>query len=168
MIPEPPPVDQGTRYELVAMIARPGVLEPVCVVHPCARLVELEQGLALIPMTESLVGSLEPGEVAVPPETGFRAVSAGVWQLLQQTSTAGPVAYVEADYLGRDGWQTAAVWQRALAYGPFLLGTSEPFPRTGGGPIGAALRCLGVVAGQRHDEFVRVGLGRHRRTEYWE
>jgi len=58
-----------------------------------------------------------------------------------------------------------------IVYGPRLLVPGEPFPVSdgpyGGSPIVLALRYLGVEAVGRHDEFVVLGLGRHRSTEDW-
>lgn len=162
------PVDQGFRYELHAMIAAPVVLEPIAAAYPHARIVHLKGGLALIPVTSVLSAALEGTCDAVPPETGFWMLSPGILHLLEMASAAGPIAYVEADYLGHDGRQTAAVWDRgAVSYGPCILVRAESFPRTGGGPIGAVLRRLGVSAAGRRDEFVVLGLGRHRTTEDW-
>lgn len=163
-----PAIDHGIRYELAAMIARPGVLERIAAAYPAARLVSLEQGLALIPYTRELTSALAAGSGAVPPETGFRGLTPGLHALLTTTSRIGPIAYVEADYYGRDGWQTAAVWAGGEpVYGPELLHRTEPFPASGGGPIGGALRQLGANAVGRRDEFVAVGLGQERRTEAW-
>lgn len=161
-------VDQGLRYELAALIATADELAPLVAGRPQARLVPLHQDLALVPVTRALLGALDGAGEPLPPETGFRIWSPGVLALLVEGSGAGPVAYVEADYHGRDGRQTAAVWLHGHAvYGPEILGHSEPFPDTGGGPIGEALRRLGACAVGRRDEFVAVGLGRCRRTEDW-
>jgi hypothetical protein len=160
-------IEQGIRYELRAMVAPLAVLEPVAVACPDARLVALEQGLALIPVTAALASCLT-GLDPVPPETGFRALTPGLQDMLRTTSYAGRVGYLEADYLGRDGRQTAAVWHYGLIVcGPHILGVHESFPATGGGPIGAALRCLGTITTGRRDEFMTSGLNRRRRTEDW-
>ena len=74
---------------------------------------------------------------------------------------------VEADYVGREGRQCAAVWRSGqLVVGPRLLGRDEPFPGAAA-PVSVALRALGVRARGRRDEFVMAGLGRHRRTDDW-
>jgi hypothetical protein len=154
-------------YELCGMVATPDVLAGVPVRHPAARLVSLEQGLALVPVTDELVASL-PDEGPGPPESGFRRLTGAVLGVLTLISLAGPVAYLEADYWGRSGWQTAAVWYHGtIVLGPCLLGEREPFPETGGGPIGAALRRVGAVRVGRRDEFVASGLGRCRSTGEW-
>jgi hypothetical protein len=182
--------DQGIRYELAGAVAAPDVLDIMARAHPDAVVVPLgTPGLALLPVTAELAADLTPaalcalGMDALPggtpyaarrraewltgTESGFRVLTPGVAALIEAGSTAGPVAYVEADYLGREGTQAAAVWRggRLLA-GPLLLGRKEPFSADTA-PISVALRLLGVVAAGRRDEFVVAGLGRHRRTADW-
>lgn len=164
----PVAVDHGIHYELRAMVSFPDVLTPLAATRPPARVADLEQGLALIPVTAEVASALHCSHVHPPPETGFRALTAGVHAALRVASMAGPVAYLEADYLGRDGWQAAAVWSEgALVYGPEYLHPTEPFPGSGAAPVTEALRRLGAIPDGRDDEFVAVGLGRHRNTRAW-
>jgi len=167
--PSPEPeINEGMRYELAALIARPPVLIRVQLAYPAARVVLLAQGLALTPLTSALTAALAAGSGRVPPETGFTKLSPGLHALLTSTSHVGPIGLFEADYVGNDGWQTAAVWRAGeLSFGPNMLHRTEPFPDSGGGPFGGALRTLGAQSEGRHDEFVAVGLGRIRRTEDW-
>ena len=159
--------DPGMAYELCGLVARPSVLDPAVRGLP-ARVVRLDQGLALVPVTPELTRSAAVIERPVPPESGFWRLTPGVVALLERGSLAGPIAYLEAEYWGRWGRQTAAVWDcGAIALGPRILGAREPFPATGGGPIGAALRRVGAVACGRRDEFVSLGLGRCRSTVAW-
>jgi hypothetical protein len=77
------------------------------------------------------------------------------------------VAYIEADYFGGVGTQTAQVWDGGkMALGPLHLAEGEPSPTTGT-PISQALRRLGATKGNHVDEFAAVGLGRHRDTDDW-
>ncbi len=72
---------------------------------------------------------------------------------------AGRVAYVETEYFGGNGVQSAAVWERgAIAFGPKQADV---------GPINEALRLLGVERTNAKDEFDTVGLGRHRGNKGW-
>lgn len=157
------------RYELSALVAAPGVLAGLCVRYREARLVALDAAdLALVPVTHELLGELPATGHPASPETGFHRLSGGLETTVRECSRGGPVAYLEADYMGRDGRQTAAVWLRSgLLYGPEILGFHEPFPGPGDNTIDRALRVLGVEAKGHRDEFVMVGLGRHRRTEDW-
>lgn len=161
-------VDQGIHYELRAMISFPDVLTPLAATRPPARVVLLDQGLALIPITAEVDASLHCSHVRAPRETGFRTLTAGVYGALRVASMAGPIAYIEADYMGRDGWQAAGVWSEGSAvYGPAYLHPTEPFPSGGEAPIAEALRRLGATSVGRIDEFVAVGLGRYRNTAAW-
>jgi len=167
--PSPEPeINEGMRYELAALIARPPVLIRVQLAYPAARVILLAQGLALTPLANALTVALAAGSGPVPPETGFTKLSSGLHALLTSTSHVGPIGLFQADYVGIDGWQTAAVWRAGeLSYGPEMLHRTEPFPESGGGPFGGALRTLGAHPEGRDDVFVAVGLGRIRRTEDW-
>lgn len=187
--------DHGNRYELSGVVAELDVLEPLAAVHPDAVVVPLyAPGFGLMPVTAALAGAVTPAmvcavlgtdgqgnailggpestgrpgaEVTTGPESGFTRLTPGLLSLLEAASSAGPMAYLETDYTGRDGHQTAAVWKNgALALGPLLLGPSELFV-PGDAPITQALRMLGVASRGRLDEFVSAGLGRYRRTEDW-
>lgn len=186
--------DQGNRYELAGAVAELEVLERLAEVHPAALLVPLDApGFGLVPVTDALAAAVTPAMICAVldggapgailggpeatgrpaaamttgPESGFARLTPGLLSLLEATSTGGPVAYLEADYTGHDGRQTAAVWiEGALLLGPLLLGRNEPFVAAEA-PITQALRMLGVQSRGRLDEFVAAGLGRRRRTEDW-
>ena len=122
----------------------------------------------LVPVTDDLVLELDGTGTRISIETGFWQLSVGVHRLLITGSVRGRIAYLEADYIGREGRQTAAVWQSGeTIYGPKILGRNEPFPAGGNSPICGALRALGVIAAGHRDEFVVTGLGRFRRTVDW-
>lgn len=157
------------RYELHAVIARPEVLEPIVEQSPHARPVLLDGAeLALVALCERLFVAIQLEGFRVDPESGFERLSSGVAATITAASRRGAIAYVEADYTGDRGRQVAAVWLDChTVYGPCLLAPGESFPTGGTSPICAALRYLGVQAVGRADEFVVLGLGRHRRTEHW-
>lgn len=150
-------------YDLQAVIAGE-LLRAAAREWPAARTVPIGQGLTLIPMTEGLLESVTDGGDGV---LGFWQLSEGFAKTLADWSTAGPVAYVQAEYFGGVGEQTAAVWDAgALALGPLHLPEHQPVADAGT-PISQALRRLGVVAGAGEDEFSAVGLDRHRSVERW-
>jgi hypothetical protein len=157
------------RYELSAIVSTPAVLGTICAQCRNARLVALAiANLMLVPVTDDLVLELDGTGARVSIETGFWQLSVGVHRLLITGSVRGRIAYLEADYIGREGRQTAAVWQSGeTIYGPKILGRNEPFPAGGNSPICGALRELGVIAAGHRDEFVVTGLGRFRRTVDW-
>jgi hypothetical protein len=182
--------DQGLRYELAGMLGAPSALARIARAHPAAHVIPLAAPeLALLPVTAGLAedvipaalrvlesGALAGGtaaaarrraELLTGPESGFAVLRPGLAALIEAASTIGALAYVEADYVGRDGAQAAAVWRGGhLAIGPLLLGRREEFSAETA-PINVALRALGVSAAGRADEFVMAGLGRHRRTVDW-
>ncbi|WP_245821905.1 hypothetical protein [Lentzea waywayandensis] len=85
---------------------------------------------------------------------------------LAEWSLRGPVAFVDAEFFGGTGSQRAQVWDQGRSVlGPLVREEDDPMP--GVTPISQALRRLGVVKGEHHDEFDAVGLGRHRDTEDW-
>ncbi|RSN33590.1 hypothetical protein DL990_16690 [Amycolatopsis sp. WAC 01416] len=123
-----------------------------------ARLVALGQHLSLLPLTEV------PADAGVPGFGEFWTAPAGFDRLLAECSRRGAVAYVEAEYFGGTGTQSAQVWDSGeTVFGPQHQAEGE----SGGSPISQALRWLGVVKGDHFDEFDAVGLGRHRDTDDW-
>lgn len=182
--------DEGLRYELSAVIGSLPVLETLAAAHPDARVAPLAvHGLGLLPVTATLADGITPASLCVlgtgplpggtadaahrrqawltGPESGFDVLTPGLAALVEAGSVCAPLAWVEADYLGLDGRQAAAVWRSgSLVCGPLLLGPREEFV-SARAPISVALRALGVVAAGRRDEFVVAGLGTHRRTVDW-
>jgi hypothetical protein len=68
------------------------------------------------------------------------------------------VAYVEAEYFGGAGGQSAAVWEDgSLVLGPIVAESA----------INQALRALGVLKEKAVDEFDALNLGQHRDTDDW-
>ncbi|MFE4720491.1 hypothetical protein ACFRLW_29550, partial [Streptomyces sp. NPDC056728] len=97
----------------------------------------------------------------------FWSLPAGFDRVLAEWSKEGPVAYAESEYFGGVGEENVAVWRDGrLALGPLHLLEGES-PPAEGTPVCRALRALGVLAGERDDEFASAGLGEHRDTEEW-
>ncbi|WP_194917776.1 hypothetical protein [Catenulispora rubra] len=133
-------------YRLQAVIAAEPVLRTLADGVEHVLLAPLDQGLALLPITDAVAGS---------------GLLLGDW------SMQGAVAYVEADYWGGAGTQSAQVWSGGhMVFGPLSSVEGEPFPPEGS-PISQALRLLGAGKGDFYDEFDAVGLGRHRDTDRW-
>lgn len=77
-------------------------------------------------------------------------------------SCAGPVAYVEADFQGGGGFQSAAVWRdRQMVLGPLSSGVVYCSALVSTGPANVALRLLGYRAEPGTDEWETARL-RHR------
>ena len=71
-----------------------------------ARLVSLERGLAMIPVTDALHAEIGAGD-ELP---GFERLSRQIEEWARRPSP-DPVAYVEAEFFGGLGEQSAVVWQ---------------------------------------------------------
>jgi len=151
-------------YQLQAIVAASDLLRRVTGDDPDMHVVEVAQGMALMPMTGVLHDRLTvPGH---GDELGF-ILPIGFENTLAGWSADGPIAYVEADFFGGIGSQSAAVWHhRVLALGPLHHPTGEQ--HTGEpSPISQALRHLGVTRGRQADEFAAAGLDRHRDHDGW-
>ncbi|WP_234021683.1 hypothetical protein [Streptomyces sp. 351MFTsu5.1] len=119
-------------------------------------------------MTEQFLAELPDSpagqERAEPASHPFTMLSPALEGTLDCWSGGGPIAYVEADFHGGDGHQTAAVWQTgSKVWGPArtrdFSGPREDWP------INSALALLDVVPGQvadHHDLFLEVGLGQEQ------
>lgn len=159
-------------YRLQAVIAAEPVLRTLADGVEHALLAPLDQGLALLPITDAFFDAFLDADgveerVEAPEPEGFSKPPAGFGRALGDCSTRGAVAYVEADYWGGAGTQTAQVWNGGhVVFGPLSSVEGEPFAREGS-PISQALRLLGATKGDFFDEFDAVGLGRHRDTERW-
>lgn len=182
--------DHGLRYELAAVVGAPMLLTALARALPGARVVSLAvPDLGLVPVIPEMANEITPAALCAPdaeslpggstdaaerraylltgPESGFTVLRPGLAALIEAASAEGVLAYVEADYVGREGVQAAAVWRRGhLSIGPLLLGRREEFVPADA-PLNLALRTLGVAASGRSDEFTVAGLGRHRRTADW-
>ncbi len=152
-------------YDLQAIVAREDLLRAATRTWSEAVVASLEQGLALVPITDSFFDQVSG--VPVAEDLGFWRLPAGFEQTLAAWSVRGPVAYVEAEFFGGVGWQRAAVWSKGvLILGPLRVEEDEQFEAEGS-PISRALRRLGVITGAGQDEFAAVGLGRHRHRDDW-
>jgi hypothetical protein len=82
-----------------------------------------------------------------------------------RASAGSELAYIETDYAGPDGTQSAALWRDGhLILGPVTLAASVPRPAQFW-PVNAALRGLGVVASPPQDEFIAFGLVPYRSND---
>lgn len=125
------------------------------------RAIALRHGLCLVPVTEATFDALRARfpELADQDVPGFCKLSGPVTLVARELSEHGPVAYVETEYFGGSGAQSATVWDQGLVV--------MPPTHAHMGPINTALRMLGVKANPPYDEFDAVGLGDYRSNERW-
>ncbi|MFC8201534.1 hypothetical protein ACFUTV_40005 [Streptomyces sp. NPDC057298] len=152
-------------YELQAVIAADELLRVASREIPGTRVVSLQQGLSLMPMTDEVFDAVTDGSDG--GDLGFWKLPGGFETLLAKWSSAGPIAYVEAEYFGGVGEQRAAAWAGgSLALGPLDKPEKKRFSRAVS-PISQALRRFGERKSLGEDEFDAVGLDRHRNNEDW-
>lgn len=116
--------------------------------------------MAIIPLTDELFDEISASEDlgAFEDVDKFYKLSPRVEAWVKRISLNSPVGYLEADYFGGNGGQSAIAWSDGLrVVGP--LHTE--------GAINQVLSFLGVRSGKDCDEFDAVGLGRHRETSDW-
>lgn len=159
-------------YQLSAVVADADLLREQTAELDHAVLGELRQDFALLPVTPQLVaeltGSLPNYAVedrSVEQPFGL-VLSPPLVEVLARWSRSGPVAYVEAEFGGGAGHQSAAVWLGgALSWGPRFDDVFDA-PREQW-PINSALTRLGVERGAWIDPFAELGLHLERNTAGW-
>lgn len=122
-----------------------------------ARSAPLKAPWQAVPMDEELCRRIEADAETRkrPPE--LDASPFGLEQALADaTKEGGALAYVETDYWGGSGGQSA------IAYVDGREAMAPQRSRGGGGPINQALRILGVDKRGGADEFDTIGLGERR------
>jgi hypothetical protein len=144
-------------YILQAIIGKDSLLRESDLAR--AQVCHLAQGMAMIPLTDGLLEEVQEtfGQSGEPfPE--FEKLSASVVEWLRKLSEKSLVAYVEAEFWGGTGSQSAVVWQHGRVVVPPVQSQQA---------INQTLKLFGVEVGNERDEFNALWLGRHRLTEEW-
>ncbi|MGC1215389.1 MAG: hypothetical protein WA890_29555 [Micromonospora sp.] len=159
-------------YQLSAVVADVELLREQTAELDHAVLAALRQDFALLPVTpqllEELTGALPDFAIPEPyAEQPFRLVlSPALADLLARWSRQGPVAYLEAEFAGGLGHQSAVVWLGGkVSWGPCF---DDRLDRSRAEwPINAALTRLGAEPGAWLDPFAELGLHLERDTAGW-
>ena len=121
-------------YFLEALLGTPPTLEQHSLQFRHARVVSLAGGVAIIPITDDLYDEVADGGSV----DRFFKLSPGIEQWAKRISAVAPVAYIEAEFFGNIGGQSAIAWSA----GSRMLG-----PIHSKDAINQALRLLGVQTG---------------------
>ncbi len=155
-------------HNIQGFIARDEGLRKESGVLPGSRVIPLSLGFGFLPVNEQLCGDNDP----VPFEHMLRlSAQLGAWA--ESVSANFPVAYIETDYFGGIGCQSALAWVgEKMVFGPVQTSSSWVDGKYVSTPlldkaINQALRLIGVVRGLVLDEFDALGLDRHRSNESW-
>lgn len=143
-------------YELDAVIGRQSTIDAVIQELSGAQCVRLTQGVAMIPLTEELLGELRRAHGGGEPQPdrhdlGVKAAVAG-W--VRAASRHGLLAHCSAAYVGGMGAQSAVIWH-----------DGSEIERCDS--VNRALSLLGVTCDEGEDEWDTAGLGRFRQTDRW-
>jgi hypothetical protein len=149
-------------HSIRGFVARPETLAAVSARFPVAKLVTLDAGFAWVPATDAVVAAIDAADPAgerMARSIDFLFDHPTMLRLLADLSRAGPIAFVETDYVDGRGAQAAT----ACVNGEVV--TSQ---EGDGRPINHALRAIGVVRPSDEDEFDTVCLGKYRSMDAFE
>lgn len=146
---------------ITAIIGEPTAIGLLAAYAGCPAPIGLPQGLAIAALGEDQfdrLTSLEPGAY----REGFRYLAAALEEHIVRASHDGAVAYIETEYFGGIGGQSAIV----ASNGTVLLCASEQAVAAGwASPINRALVLLGVQLDLGCDPFATIGLDEYRDNE---
>jgi len=149
-------------YSLCALLGDSAYLKSGLAEVPGARVIDLQGGLAMVPLSETLLREIQQewrgSQGSTRVEGVFEFLTPPVESCVRALSKGSAIAYMETEYFGGEGYERSAVFRDAHV----ILG-----PLDGAGAINGALRALGVAAQPGQQEFDAVGLGRHRSLEEW-
>jgi hypothetical protein len=150
------------------VVSSTGVLKRALEHLPSAVICQLEQGLALIPITDEVESDLRSCHFdslhKVVPHSG--EIAQGVAELASRLSARSPVLYLATYIHGGTGGQDAIVWKDSQVV--LSIGDDEDnMSKWPDSPISRALRHVGVTVRPDQDEFDAIGLGRFRSNESW-
>ncbi len=147
-------------YTLFAVITQPHLLESDPPWISDSKIIQLEQGLRMIPVTDTLYDNLVEQHISAHEQKRAEFIKwlGPLSGPIQKLSERGTVACVEAEFFGGVGEQRCVVWHKES----LVLGPLDELDA-----INKALRFLGVKKRIFGDEFETVGLGKHRSNEEW-
>jgi hypothetical protein len=141
-------------YYLQALIGKTDSLKSDPKSCPSEHRVELAQGYTMILVTDEFCEEIAV-KFSVNEEesaSGFSMLTENLAAWAKQISKLTPVAYIEAEYFGGAGEQSAIVWDKS----EIKLG-----------PISAEIGPINQEVLSANDEFEAVGLNRGRDSEDW-
>jgi len=144
-------------YILHAFIGRQTDLQIIASSFRNAKLINVGREIFIIPMTEELYDEIN--DFIISEDVGtFTYMSKNVENKIIEVIGNYNIGYIEAEYFGGQGGQTAILWQNGGRYKLFDFGQ---------GAINSVLKHFGITAEIGLDEFNTINLGRHRNKEDW-
>ncbi len=155
--------DAAVRHAIRLFVGQIATLQRFHAVAPAARLYTLTPGasFAVLPFDADIQDALHQrhGTGDWDDKAGH-SLSSNDIAFAARASAVGPLAFVETDYTGEHGTQSAALWiGGATTMAPITLDTATALTRPPAfWPINAALRGLGIKPAPPLDEFTVFGL----------
>jgi hypothetical protein len=118
-------------------------------------IVSLKQDFVLIPLTKDLTNEISHNTETKNVYEQFRNLTKPLEEFARTLSLNGMVAYIETEYFGGEGEQSAILWENKSV----IL---EPLKDTKIGPINLVLKHMGVQVYRAFDEFEALGLVDYR------
>ncbi|MCH7386817.1 hypothetical protein MMO39_05815 [Acinetobacter modestus] len=144
-------------YMLNAIIVKKSDQHKLTDFYQRATAIDLDDNLSIIPCTHELLDEIS--QFTTSPLVGdFNYLNEKIETQLLQYFQNNPFTYIEADYFGGTGQQTTIIWEN---------GKRVYLSQSSNREINKALKFLGVIKTNDQDEFDKVKLGRHRRTDDW-
>jgi hypothetical protein len=166
-------------HNIQGFVARENELRNLLAAYKSAHVIPLTQGFAFAPMTDALYEELTNANrefLADIADERFLYLSSKLFQTGREFSKTIPVAYLETDYHGGEGFQKAVAWDDGnVRYSPSVAGNEEGFQKDSDSyPINSALSWIGVQGyltddPERfgRDEFEELELDKFRSNEDW-
>ena len=130
---------------------------------PGSRAVPLKDDWLAIPLDGALYEAIQATAPDAAQPEGLDVSPPGLEAaLIAATKAGGGLAYVETDYFGGAGAQSAE------AYVDGEEAVEARRSRGAGGPINSALRAIGVIKAESMDEFDTIGLSERRSMSDYE
>jgi hypothetical protein len=145
-----------------AIIAKKEITKDIEERFVLAKSIELAQGYAMVPLTDELKDDIDDlvGNENIVHDC-FEKLSYSICEVILDTARSYEVAYIETEYFGGEGGQSAMVWKDGkVVFGPTSSKDTDS-------PINEALKTIGVRVIKKQDEFDEMKLGWNRDTEKW-
>ena len=144
-------------YTLFALVGKEPELQTIAGKFKNAKMIMLDQGIGIIPMSGDLYNEMNNFESADAIEN-FIYLNTNIQNKILELVSTGTIGYIEADYSGGQGEQAGIVIKD---------GVRDAFFSNRLGAINSVLRRFGVKPSIGLDEFETIGLHKNRSVDDW-
>lgn len=162
-------------HDIQIIVAKETIINQITIEWFQASSLSLPQGFAMIPITMKFYDDINElaNNQKPKPYKEFDMLSSSVEEFIRVKSHQRIIAYIETDYFGGAGAQSAILFEnQQVKIGPLRTKTnwdaeSQSYKDTpeGYGAINEVLKELGVYKLKDKDEFDSINLGHYRSNE---